>query len=459
MNILKRYKKDFSANLKLALPIMAGQLGQITVYLADNIMVGRLGAVSLAAVSFAVALIAVPIVVGMGIAFALPPLVSEADGADEKKKISQYFKHSLVVNIGIGILSFGVMLLSLPFLHLLGQEPEVVEIARGYIYYSAWAMIPMMIFLTFRSYADGMSETMPPMIAMIAGNVINIVLNYIFIYGKLGMPALGVDGAALSSLVARISMVVILIAILFNWKDLWKYISECDFTKYQTLIFKKIFKLGIPTSLQMFFEISAFSGAALIMGMVSSDAQAAHQIAINLSSITFMICSGLAMASTIRVGNQLGKKDYSAMRDAGISAFLQVALIMGIFSVLFVLLRHVMPLIYIDDEVVIGLASTLLIYAAIFQIPDGLQVAALAALRGIQDVKRPTLITFFSYYIFGIPISYFAALHWGMGATGVWLGLLVGLFISASLLIYRFHKLSRVNLDLSVLETAKNREF
>ena len=449
MNILKRYKKDFSANLKLALPIMAGQVGQITVYLADNIMVGRLGAVSLAAVSFAVALIAVPIVIGMGIAFALPPLVSEADGAGEQKKISQYFKHSFVVNIGIGIISCIVMLLILPFLHLLGQEPEVVEIARGYIYYSAWAMIPLMIFLTLRSYADGMSETMPPMIAMILGNVINIILNYILIYGKFGMPALGVDGAAISSLIARISMVFILVAILLYWKDLWKNIKECDFSKYQTPIFKKIFALGIPTSLQMFFEISAFSGAALIMGMVSSNAQAAHQIAINLSSITFMICSGLAMASTIRVGNQLGKKDYSAMRDAGISAFLQVALIMGIFSVLFVLLRHQMPLIYIDDEVVIGVASTLLIYAAIFQIPDGLQVAALAALRGIQDVKKPTLITFFSYYVFGIPISYFAALHWGMGATGVWLGLLVGLFISATLLIHRFHKLSKLNVLLA----------
>ncbi|MFT4535780.1 MAG: MATE family multidrug resistance protein [Saprospiraceae bacterium] len=455
MNILKRYKKDFSANLKLALPIMAGQLGQITVYLADNIMVGRLGALSLAAVSFAVALIALPIVIGMGIAFALPPLVSEADGSGEQKKISQYFKHSLVVNIGIGILSCIVMMLSLPFLHLLGQEPEVVEIARGYIYYSAWGMIPMMFFLTFRSYADGMSETMPPMIAMILGNVINIILNYILIYGKFGMPALGVDGAAISSLIARISMIVILIAILLNWKDLWNNIQECDFSKYQTPIFKKIFALGIPTSLQMFFEISAFSGAALIMGMVSSNAQAAHQIAINLSSITFMICSGLAMASTIRVGNQLGKKDYSAMRDAGISAFLQVALIMSIFSVLFVLLRHQMPLIYLDDKVVIGLASTLLIYAAVFQIPDGLQVAALAALRGIQDVKKPTLITFFSYYVFGIPISYFAALHWGMGATGVWLGLLVGLFISATLLIYRFHKLSKLN----VLLSQKNRAF
>ena len=443
MNILTRYKDDFSANMKLALPIMLGQLGQITVYLADNIMVGKLGAISLAAVSFAVALIAVPIVIGMGIAFALPPLVSEADGAGQQKKISQYFKHSLVVNIAIGVISCVLMLLSLPYLNLLGQEPEVVEIARGYVMYSAWAMIPFMIFLTLRSYADGMSETMPPMIAMIAGNVINIILNYIFIYGKFGMPALGVDGAALASLIARISMIIILVAILLKWKDLWKYIKECDFTQYQNPIFKKIFQLGVPTSLQMFFEISAFSGAALIMGMVSSNAQAAHQISINLSSITFMICSGLAMASTIRVGNQLGKKNYPALRDAGISAFLQVGLIMAVFSVLFVMLRHVMPLIYLDDEVVIGIASTLLIYAAIFQIPDGIQVAALAALRGIQDVKTPTLITFFSYYVFGIPISYFAALHWGMGATGVWLGLLIGLFISATLLTLRFNRLSK----------------
>jgi MATE family multidrug resistance protein len=152
------------------------------------------------------------------------------------------------------------------------------------------------------------------------------------------------------------------------------------------------------------------------------------------------------MASTIRVGNQLGKKDFSALRNAGISVFLQVALIMGVFSIIFVVFRNLMPLIYIDDEVVIGIASTLLIYAAIFQIPDGIQVAALASLRGIQDVRKPTLITFFSYYIFGIPISYFAALHWGMGATGVWLGLLVGLFISATLLTARFDKLSKKQL-------------
>lgn len=444
MQFLKRYKQDFRLNWKLALPIMAGQLGQMTVYLADNIMVGKLGALSLAAVSLAVAIIAVPSVIGMGIAFALPPLVSEADGAGEKKKISQYFKHSLIVNLGIGILSCSTILLCLPLFAHLGQDPRVVEIASGYMIYSAYSLIPFMLFLAFRSYSEGMSETLPPMIAMISGNIINIGLNYVLIYGKFGFQAYGVDGAGIASLISRISMLIILILILTKWKNLWKYIKQCDFLTYQKSKFSKIFDLGIPTSMQMFFEISAFSGAALIMGKVNSNAQAAHQIAINISSITFMICTGLAIASTIRVGNQLGKKNYHALRDAGISSFIQVTLIMAIFSLLFVMLRHHMPLIYINDPVVIEIASTLLIFAAIFQIPDGIQVTALAALRGIQDVKMPTFITFFSYYIFGIPISYLAALHWGMGATGVWLGLLIGLFISATLLTIRFEKLSRI---------------
>lgn len=443
MSFLSKYSQDFRLNFKLALPIIAGQLGQITVYIVDNIMVGRLGADSLAAVSLAVAIIAVPTVVGMGISFALPPLVSEAEGAEQPKKISQYFKHSLVVNLLIGVITCGLIMLGLPLISSLGQEPAVAELATDYIWFSALAMIPMMFFFTFRSYADGMSETLPPMIAMIAGNVINIVLNYAFIFGKWGAPALGVGGAALSSLIARISMIVILVIILFRWKNLWHHISQCDFTKYDFNIFKKIFHLGVPTSLQMFFEISAFSGAAVIMGMVSSHAQAAHQIAINISSITFMICTGLAMASTIRVGNQLGKQDYPALRSAGISALFQVTLIMAICSVLFLVFRHVMPLIYIDDTTVIALASYLLIYAAVFQIPDGLQVTALAALRGLQDVKVPTFITFVSYYVFGIPISYFSALHWGLGAGGVWLGLLVGLMISSTLLIYRFDRLSK----------------
>lgn len=451
---ISKYQNDFRLNLKLALPIMAGQLGQITVYLADNMMVGRLGAGSLAAVSLAVAIIAVPTVVGMGIAFALPPLVSEADGADQNTMISRYFKHSLIINIIIGAISCGLIILLLPFMKHLGQDLEVVILAKGYMMYSAIALIPLMIFNTFRSYSDGMSETLPPMVAMLAGNLINIFLNYALIFGHFGFEPYGIEGAAMASLIARISMVFILIGLLFRWKNLWSYIAACDFKKYQKTIFKKLLDLGIPTSLQMFFEISAFSGAALIMGMVSKNAQAAHQIAINLSSITFMICTGLAMASTIRIGNQLGKKNPQGMRDAGISALLQVTIIMALFSLLFVLLRSYLPHLYINDDVVIDIAASLLIFAAVFQIPDGVQVTALAALRGLQDVNTPTMITFFSYYVVGIPISYFAALHWGLGAYGVWLGLLIGLFISASMLTLRFNRLSKERLlDTDKLNT------
>ena len=290
---------------------MLGQLGQITVYVADNMMVGRLGASPLAAVSLAVAIIAVPTVIGFGIGFALPPLVSEADGANDKKKISIYFKHSLVINILIGLLAFLGILAFLPLLDSLGQSVEVVPLAKGYLFYSGIALIPMMIFLAFRSLSDGMGETLPPMIAMIIGNIVNIFFNYVLIFGKFGFPAFGVDGAAIASIIARVSMIVVIVFLLINWKGLWTYIASCNFKVYEFKVFKKLIDLGIPTSLQMFFEISAFSGAALIMGLVSRDAQAAHQIAINLASITFMICTGLAMASTIRVGNQLGQENYS----------------------------------------------------------------------------------------------------------------------------------------------------
>ena len=442
MEFIKKYSKDFKLNWTLALPIIVSQLGQITVYLADNLMVGRLGAESLAAVSLAVAIIAAPTVLGMGISFALPTLVSEADGAQQPKKISQYFKHSFVINICFGIVAAILVSTSLSVLDYLGQDPGVLKLAKKYIFISAIGLIPIMIFMSFRGFSDGMSETKTPMYAMLIGNGLNIILNYGLIFGKFGMPALGVEGAALSSLISRVAMIVCIVLLLMKREDLWKYIQACDFRKYQKKIASKILKLGLPISMQMFFEISAFSGAAFIMGMVSKNALAAHQIAINLASVTFMICTGLAMASTIRVGNQLGKKDYPAMQRAGISVFIQVTLIMLICSVLFVLFRSQLPLLYIDDVSVIEIASLLLIFAAVFQIPDGIQVTALAALRGLQDVTIPTYITFFSYYLVGIPVSYFSAITFGMGAPGVWLGLLVGLFLSGALLMVRFYRLS-----------------
>ena len=439
LTFLRQYQSEFKKNLRLAFPIMLGQLGQITVNLADNLMVGRLGSAALAAVSLANAIFIIFFVIGMGLSFALPPLIAEADGAGESKKMSQYFKHSLVNNLIYSLIALAIILVGIPLLHNLKQDPEVVQLAIPYLKLCAWSLIPYMIFQTFRNYSDGRSETVPPMIAMISGNAVNIILNFALIFGMWGFPRLGVSGAAMASLIARISMVLLIVVLLIQWKGIWEQIRHADYFKYQRIIFKKILSLGIPTSMQMFFEVTAFAGAAILMGQIGKVPQAAHQIAINLASMTFLICTGIAMAGTIRVGNQFGRRNRQALRNAGFAAIILVTLIMASTALIFVLSRNFLPTLYIQEEAVIKIAATLLIWAALFQIPDGVQVTSLGALRGLQDVITPTLITFVAYWVFGLPTSYLAAFIFDWGPGGIWFGLVLGLSLSATLLTYRFH--------------------
>lgn len=443
MSIWSLYKNDFRENLKLAVPIMIGQLGQITVNLVDALMVGRLGTASLAAASLSISVFVIFMVFGVGITFALPPLVSEAVGADRKDRIPDFVGHSLLVNIGFAILSLIIMELLLPYLHLLGQDPEVVALAIPYLRISVWSVLPMMLFQTFRTYADGMSETIPATIAIVIGNIVNIVFNYLLIFGKFGFDAMGLSGAALASLIARIVMFILIIIFLFYWKDLWSYIRAISFKNLRSNLFTKILKLGTPSAMQLVFEVSAFSAAAIIMGMVSKQAQAAHQIAVNLASTTFLICTGLGIAATVRVGNEHGRENSDRMRTVGFSAIFQVILFMAVCAILFLTFRDFLPHLYIDDLEVTSIAATLLVFAAIFQIPDGMQVVSLGALRGIQDVNIPTLITFIAYWLIGIPISYCAALYTPLAEKGVWLGLLIGLSASAILLTKRFEQKTR----------------
>jgi MATE family multidrug resistance protein len=438
----KKYRVDFRQNLILALPIMGGQLGQVLVNLADNLMVGKLGAVALASVSLANAVFIVFLVFGMGISFALPPLVSEADGAGESQKISQYFKHSFIVNISFAILSLFIIILGLPLLYHLGQDVEIIPFAKEYLTITAWSLLPLMVLQTLRCYCDGLSNTLYPMIALISGNIINVFLNYGLIFGNMGMPRMGVAGAATASMIARISMVIILLVFIKKKARLWQYLEDIQLLKVQEYMFRKVLALGIPSSFQMFFEVTAFSGAAIIMGMLGKNPQAAHQISINLASTTFLICTGIGMAATIRVGNQLGRRNQQGVRDAGFSAVLQVIMIMTTTAFIFVLGRSFLPTLYISDQEVIEIASLLMIMAAIFQIPDGIQVTMLGALRGIQDVKIPTAITFFAYWMVGIPISYLSAIIFDFGPLGVWTGLIAGLSLSAALLTWRYHKIT-----------------
>ena len=441
-NFITKYKKDFRLNLKLALPLMASQLGQVVVNFVDNIMVAKLGPAALAGVSFANALYAICLVFGMGISFALPPLISEAQGAVDDRRISSYFKHSLIVNLAFGVFSMILLIAFIPFMKYLGQDPEIIPHAADYMYYSALGMIPFMIFQTLRCYSDGLSETLPSMIIIILGNLLNVILNYLLIFGHWGLPEMGTAGAALSSLISRVFMVFGILIIFRHWKNLWIYLSEVRFNMYKSSYFKKILSLGIPSSFQMTFELTAFSAAAIIMGFIGKIEQASHQIAINLASITFMIATGLAMASTIRVGNQLGKGDISKVKDAGYSAMIQITIFMIVAAIGFVLTRHLLPTIYMDNAEVISIAAYLLLAAAIFQIPDGIQVITLSALRGLQDVKVPTFITFLSYWLLGIPCSYILAITFEWGPIGVWIGLILGLTISAIFLSYRFKMLT-----------------
>lgn len=435
---LQQYKSDFKANIILAYPIILGQLGQIFVNIVDNLMVGRLGAAPLAAVSLANALFFSYLVVGLGISFALPPLIAEADATNNEQRISQLTKHSLIVNLSFALFANLFIEIMIPFLHYLKQEPEVLELCIPYLRISAWSIIPLMIFQTLRCNTEGRSKTLPPMIATLSANVVNVILNYLLIFGNLGFPKLGVSGAAWGTLIARIFMLFLLIYILQYWKSVWRPIRNMNLRKYQNRLFKQILKLGIPTSLQGFFEVSAFAGASILAGTIHKEAQAAHQIAINLASISFLMCTGIAMAATIRVGNQYGANNREKLRNVGISAMLQVAFFMFLTSILYISLRKFLPTLYIDNQEVIDIAAGLLIMASIFQIPDGVQVTAIGALRGMQDVMIPTLYTFIAYWVMALPVGALLAFYFNLGALGIWIGLTVGLSISASLMAIRF---------------------
>ena len=263
----------------------------------------------------------------------------------------------------------------------------------------------MMFFQTLKCYSEGMSETKPAMIASLTGNVLNVFLNFALIYGYWGAPALGVKGAALGTLISRVLMVLFLLIILSRKSVLWSHLKNSISMSIESIEIKKILTLGIPTSMQMFFEVTAFAAASLIMGTLGAHELAAHQIAINLSAITFLTCTGLALATSIRVGNQLGQVNYDRMHNIGIAAIIQGALFMLAMAILFILLRNILPTMYIADPAVIKIAALLLVVAGFFQISDGIQVVSLGALRGLQDVKTPTIITFLAYWLIGIPIS------------------------------------------------------
>lgn len=425
---------------------MLGQIGHVLVGLVDNIMVGKLGASALAAVSLGNGLFFLAMSIAIGFSFAITPLAAEADAQENRERGRSIFKNGLLICILIGGLLYGFVKLAQPFLNMLNQPNEVLIIANPYIDIIAYSLIPFALYQAVKQFSDGMSATRYAMYATIIANLINVALNYVLIYGKWGFPRLEVEGAALGTLVSRIIMLLVLIYFLKYSKQFSFYFTSFFKDFYNKGVVKKLLQLGFPSALQMLFEFGIFTSSIFLSGTLSTESQAANQIALNLASMTFMVVVGLGVTSTVRVGNQIGKSNYRELQRIMRSIFLLVLIIQIVFALMFILLKDYLPLFYIDDICVVSIASHLLLLVALFQLSDGFQVTLLGALRGMQDVNIPTLLLFIAYWCIGFPIAYFLGKEDQYGAFGIWIGLFVGLTVSSLLLFIRYRFLISKNL-------------
>ncbi|WP_369049396.1 MATE family efflux transporter [Tenacibaculum sp. UWU-22] len=449
---LTQYTKEFKYNWQLAAPVMLGMLGHTFVSFMDNVMVGQLGTAELAAVSLGNSFMFIAMSIGIGFSTAITSLIAEADSSNDFVKAKSTFKHGLFLCTFLGVVMFLGVYFSKPLLYLMKQPVEVVKLAIPYLDLVAFSLIPLVIFQAFKQFSDGLSMTKYPMYATVIANLVNILFNYLLIFGKFGFPKLGIVGAAYGTLASRFIMVLYLWWLLARKERSKKIVTHIKFFVLDVLMIKKIISLGFPSAMQMFFEVAIFTAAIWLSGLLGKNPQAANQIALNLSSMTFMVATGLSVAAMVRVGNQKGLQHYKELRRIAFSIFLLGSMFGVIFATVFFAFHKLLPHLYIDlsdvnnynDNIeVIKIAANLLIAAAIFQISDSIQVIVLGALRGLQDVKIPTIITFIAYWVIGFPISYYYGKEEHYASFGIWLGLLAGLTSASIMLFIRFNYLTK----------------
>ena len=446
--VLSKYYKEFNYNLRLSFPIIIGLLGHTIVGIVDNIMVGKLDPDNLAAVSLGNSFLFIAMSIGIGFSAAITPVVAEADSQNNSDRLRKAFSNGFLLCLFLGVFLFIAILICKPLLKLLGQPQIVVDLAIPYLDIVAFSLIPLLMFQSLKQYSDGLSMTSYSMYATIFANLINILVNYVLIFGKFGFPQLGIIGAAIGTLVSRIMMYIVLY-ILLKKNRIIKNISR-QFFLINKKIFIKIISLGFPTSLQMLFEVGIFTSAIWLSGLLGEVTQSANQIVLNISSFTFMVASGLGLSASIRAGNQKGLNDYSELKRISLSILLLGLIFALIFSLLIFYLREIIPYLFVDIEDVnnyqknlsiISKASKLFIVVALFQLFDSAQVIILGTLRGMQDVIIPTIIIFISYWFIGFPISYYFGSFDQFKETGIWFGLLTGLLFTSVFLYLRFNQL------------------
>ena len=442
------YSKEFRETLKLAYPVIIGQLGHMMMGVVDSLMVGQIGAAPLAASSVAHGLFMLFMIFGIGLSMALSPLTAMAVGAKKYEECGIVFRQGLLVNVITGIGLTIIIVYSADIIRFIDQPEDIVDQGAEYMRILAYSVIPVMIFQTFKQFSEGLSLMRPAMVITLLANLINVFANWVLIYGNLGMPALHLAGAGWATFSTRLLMAVSFFIYVFRSTRYKPYDPTLHYRRINFSVIKKILKIGIPGGLQYFFEVGAFVGSAIIIGWLGTNELAAHQIGINLASISFMVALGISAAGTIRVGNAVGRDDRLGVKHAGISAFLLAACAMGTFGLVFIIFRWILPTFYIDDQAVIEIAASLLVIAALFQLSDGTQAVGIGLLRGLADAKVPMLFTFIAYWIVGLPGGYLLGFTFGYGVQGIWFALFVALTVSAVLLTIRFLIKSRQKVEL-----------
>lgn len=430
-------------NLHLAVPVMLSNLGHILMAVSDTVMVGHIDAVSLAAAGLATVAFNVLLLFGIGVSYAITSLVAEAAGEGNEKRIILTLRHGLVINVCNGSVLAIMVFFGKDLLYLAGQEEEVVTRAIPYLNIITISLIPVMIFQSFKQFAEGLGNTRIALAVVMATNVLNIILNYALIFGHFGLDAYGLEGAGWATFISRIFMAVAIALYVYYHGPFRKFREAFKPIGYESAIFRRMLYLGIPSGVQFIFEVAAFDFSLVMMGWLGTPVQAAHQIVINLASLSYMVTAGLAAAATVRVGYFYGSNEPENVAGASWSLLGMGLMLMLFFAIVFITGRNFLPGLYINDPEVISIASTLLIVAGLFQLSDAIQVICNGALRGLQDVHVPSVFIFVSYWVIGLPLGYWIAFTLDYGATGIWLGLLIGLTLTAMAMFLRLRRLLR----------------
>jgi len=433
--------------LSLAWPLVVTQLGHVVTGMVDNAFLGQIGAAEQAAGILCNSIYILLLVFGIGVSYALTPLITGAHQENDELKKASLFKNSLFLNVSISILCFLILFFSSGMLHYMKQPEEVVELAMPFYSVIIFSIIPVSLFFTCKQYFEGLSNTKAALIISVAGNILNCILNYLLIYGKWGLPELGYMGSAWSTFIARVFMGIIFLLLIFKSKSAKSFASAYKKVKLNWKDFKELAVIGINSGMQFVFEVAAFVIAGLMAGTFGKEQLDAHGISLQLAAFTYMFASGISSAATIRVGQYSARNDWKNIEGSGKAAIQLVLIIMGIFGLFFFAFRNYLPMGFSNDENIIALSSQLLIIAALFQLFDGLQVTVIGILRGVEDVKVSTWVTLVGYWGIALPLAYLLAFYFKLDVIGVWIALLISLALVGVSLLMRFRYLLRKHLS------------